>query len=342
MLGSSTVKDGVDISNHAPHLISLVIPVYQGQLTLPSLVEEIEGLVTTRTTPDGYPYRVAEVLLVHDNGPDDSASVIRALAQRYSFVRPIWLSKNFGQHAATIAGMASSGGEWIATMDEDGQHNPRDLATLLDTAMREQSGVVYAKPINPPPHGWFRNSASRTAKRFLNRLVGEPGALDFHSYRLMLGSIGRGVAAYSGAGAYLDVAIGWIAGRASTAPVSVRDEGERASGYSIRGLIAHFGRMVLTSGTRGLRVVSALGVLFAVGGLLLALWILIARLNGWIDTEGWASTVVIVLVSSGAILFSLGIIAEYIGVSVNMALGKPPYFIVSDPADGPLGRRHPE
>jgi undecaprenyl-phosphate 4-deoxy-4-formamido-L-arabinose transferase len=66
--------------------------------------------------------------------------------------------------------------------------------------------------------------------------------------------------------------------------------------------------------------------------------LVIARIDGTIDTQGWTSTIVVVLFSSGALLFSLGIIAEYIGVNVNMAMGKPPYLITTDTADGPLGR----
>ena len=81
-----------------------------------------------------------------------------------------------------------------------------------------------------------------------------------------------------------------------------------------------------------------LGVLFAAIGVVVAIFILISRLTGAVVTEGWASTIVIVLLGVGAILFSLGIIAEYIGVSVNMAMGKPPYMITSDPGAGPLGR----
>jgi undecaprenyl-phosphate 4-deoxy-4-formamido-L-arabinose transferase len=96
--------------------------------------------------------------------------------------------------------------------------------------------------------------------------------------------------------------------------------------------------MILTSGTRGLRFVSALGVVFAVAGTILAGSILIARATGSVSTEGWASTIVVILLSSGATLVSLGVIAEYIGVSVNMAMGKPPYVIMGDPALGPLGR----
>jgi len=118
--------------------------------------------------------------------------------------------------------------------------------------------------------------------------------------------------------------------RASAGP------GTRRGGCSL-----DFWRLVITSGTRGLRLVSFLGFVFGVVGLVIALYILIARLTGTDVPEGWASTIVVMLLGSGAILVSLGIIAEYIGVSVNMSLGKPPYLITADPEMGPLGRRRP-
>jgi glycosyltransferase involved in cell wall biosynthesis len=338
VVGSGFMSDRLAGAANSTHEVSIVIPVYQGEKTLSALVAEIVPLTSATTTPDGHVFRVVEVLMVYDNGPDDSACVIRELAGLHSFIRPIWLSKNFGQHAATLAGMASSGGEWIVTMDEDGQHNPADIAIMLDTAMRESSVVVYAKPVNAAPHGVLRNTASRCAKWLLSKLVSAPEALNYHSFRLILGSVGRGVAAYSGAGVYLDVAIGWVVDRTATAPVTLRRGGERASGYSGRSLVGHFRRMVLTSGTRGLRLVSFLGATFLVGAVVIAVLLIVARANGSVETPGWTSTIVVVLFSSGATLFSLGIIAEYIGINVNMAMGKPPYLITSDKADGPLGR----
>jgi undecaprenyl-phosphate 4-deoxy-4-formamido-L-arabinose transferase len=278
------------------------------------------------------------VLLVFDHGPDNSAQVIRELNEQYEFVRPIWLSRNFGQHAATIAGMASSGSEWIVTLDEDGQHDPADMGKLLDVALREGASVVYASPTNTPSHGWYRNAASAGSKKLIMRMIGSDAPTHYHSYRIILGEVGRSVAAYAGPGVYLDVAVGWVADKVATCPLEVRDEGERVSGYSMRSLFSHFWRMVLSSGTRGLRLVSLLGVFFALIGVALAVVVVATKLSGTHITQGWTSLVIVILVSTGAILFSLGVIAEYLGVAVNMAMGKPLYLLVGDPADGPLGR----
>lgn len=321
------------------HEISVVVPVYGGASTLRPLIDSILPFTTEQLTPAGYPYRVVEVVLVFDHGRDDSDERMRELARLHPFVRTIWLSRNFGQHAATLAGMASSGGEWIVTLDEDGQHDPVFIAGMLDIAMTEQAALVYARPTNAAPHSAFRNLTSRGSKWVLTKFLAGPRALEYHSYRLMLGEIGRSVAAYAGSNVYLDVALGWVAGDPATAPIELRSEGRDASGYSTRRLLSHFWRMVLTSGTRGLRLVTAVGVAFAVVALGLAVWVVVSRITGTTIVEGWASTVIVVLFSSGAILFALGVIAEYLGVAVNMALGRPPYLIVSDRRLGPLGRR---
>jgi len=323
-----------------PHTVSVVIPVYQGQATLSSLLCELESYTRLSVSASGNEYIVSEVLLVFDHGPDESASVIRKAAQQYEFVRPVWLSRNFGQHAATLAGMASSGSDWIVTMDEDGQHDPAYIADFLDVALEALASLVYAQPLNKPPHGPLRNAASRSAKWiFAHVLAGGGDLTSFQSYRLVLGEIGRSVAAYTGAGVFLDVALGWVNPRTATCPVLLRAGGRRVSGYSYHRLLSHFWRLVITSGTRSLRIISVLGSLFAIAGFLLATVLIVERLAGNVAVQGWTSVMVAVLFGTGLVLFSLGVIAEYLGAAVNAALGRPPYLTVGDPMDGPLGRR---
>lgn len=320
------------------HTVSVVVPIYGGERTIAGVVEELSAFVEPSTTPAGHEFHVLEVLLVFDHGHDHSAEIVRQLAARYPHVRGVWLTRNFGQHAATMAGMATAVGDWIVTLDEDGQHDPTYIPLMLDTAMAEQSPLVYARPMNRPSHGFLRNTASRAAKWILTSMLGNSSARVHQSYRLVLGSLGRGVEEQTGSGVYLDVALSWIAPTPSTTDVMLRDEGDRTSGYSTRRLFSHFWRMVLTSGTRGLRFVSALGVALALAGIALTLVITIAYFTGGNFPQGWASTVIVVLLSSGAVLFALGMIAEYIGVTVNRALGKPLYLIGEDPLLGPLGR----
>ena len=318
------------------HRISVVVPVYRAATTLRGLVEEIVPFTTETVSPAGHRFVVEQVLPVWDNGPDDSDRVIRELAAEYAFLRPVWLSRNFGQHPATMAGMASTGGDWIVTMDEDGQHDPAQIGRMLDTALAESASVVYAQPTNPPPHGPFRNAASRTAKKILSAVMDQDVAQNFNSYRLMLGETGRALAAYAGPGVYLDVALGWIARKVSTCPMEMRSE-DRPSGYSLRSLVAHFVRMMVTSGTKGLRLVTYTGILLGLLGVVLTIVLVASAFVSPAPVQGWTSTMCVLLIGMGLILVSLGIVAEYIGVTVNTAMGKPLYLIASDPQAGPLG-----
>ena len=167
------------------HAISIVVPVYQGELTLEPLLAEIEPLTISQSTPGGVQFCVSEVMLVHDGAIDDSDAVMSSLAVRLPFVTPIWLSRNFGQHPATLAGMSSTNGDWVVTLDEDGQHDPRDIIQMLDVAVKNDAQLVYAQPTNAPPHGWVRNFFSALVSGYsrifwVTRTCGE-----FNSFRLI-------------------------------------------------------------------------------------------------------------------------------------------------------------
>jgi len=310
----------------------VVVPVYQGEHTLDALAGEIAPLTSPQTTPGGRHFRVVELLLVHDGAVDRSADVMRGLGSRHSFLRIIWLSRNYGQHPATLAGMASTVAEWVVTLDEDGQQDPQDIGRMLDEALDNRARLVYASPTNPPPHGFLRNWLSDLAKWLYTRVLGSRmGA--FNSFRLIEGEVARGVAAYCGANVYLDVALSWVVGTARHCPLALRTERGRPSGYTLRRLLRHFWQLVLTSGTLPLRFIALLGsasILFAVLMSAFEAW---QRLHHKIPVQGWTSIFIVSCLFGGLTLVSLGIIAEYLGVAVSMAMGKPAYLIVSRPAE---------
>lgn len=315
-----------------PLSVSVVIPVYRGEDTLPGLIDELAALHEAQATPQGRPFRVSEVLLVWDRGPGRSDHVIRELAAKHDWVRPVWLSRNFGQHAATLAGMTSSGGEWIVTLDEDGQMDPSFIGPMLDTAYDRGAQLIYASPTNPPPHGAIRNAGSKLAKWFFVKFLADQKFEEFNSYRLVLGEVGRSVAAYTGTGVYLDVALSWVVADVATCPVAMRSEGRAAGNYNYGRLFGHFGRLVVSSGTKPLFFVTFIGIAFVVLGGLAALWVGYQRIVGDLPVSGWASMFIALMVVGGAVMMSLGIIAQYIGAATNMSLGKPLYVVVRDPA----------
>lgn len=314
-----------------PQRVSIVIPVYAGQRTLPTLIGELVKLTQPQLTQGGNEFVICEVLLVHDCGPDRSDLVIEQLAAIHEFVQPIWLSRNYGQHAATMAGMASATGDWVVTMDEDGQQDPHSIAAMLDMAQKDALQLVYAQPTNPPPHGWVRNFASFMAKAISKRLLGNKSIGRFNSFRLIDGEIARTLSAYCGNGVYLDVGLFWITGRVGHCPLRLREEMGRPSGYSFLSLIRHFWSLVLTTGTRPLRLITVVGFFSILLALGFALYAIYEKYTGQVPVEGWTSLAVVVAFFSGVILTALGVIAEYLAVTMGIVMGKPLYVVSSKP-----------
>lgn len=313
------------------HRVSLVIPVYRGEKTLLTLIGEIVPLTVEQTSSAGHRFVVSELLLVHDCGPDRSDKTIELLSLQHLFVRAVWLSRNFGQHAATLAGMASATGDWVATIDEDGQQDPADIGHMLDTALAESSQLVYAKPKNPPPHGWLRNTLSRSAKAITGRLLGNNKIGQFNSFRLVDGEIARTLAAYCGNGVYLDMGLYWITGRIGHCPVTLRSEMDRPSAYSYWTLLGHFWNLIFTTGTRPLRLITLMGIVSVIVAVAIAGYALYGKLYGDVPVQGWASLLIVVAFFSGCILTALGVIAEYLVVTMGIVMGKPLYVVATKP-----------
>lgn len=319
------------MNDSSPQRVSLVIPVYGGERTLSVLINDIEPLTHGVLTPGGTPYVVCELILVHDCGPDRSDLVIQELADKYPFVQPVWLSKNYGQHAASMAGMASATGDWVVTLDEDGQQDPTDIGRLLDTALNESLQLVYAQPTNLPSHGWLRNTLSRTAKAITIKLLSNSPMGRFNSYRLIDGEIARTLAAYCGNGVYLDVGLYWMVGRIGHCPLQLRNEMDRPSGYSYSKLFGHFWNLIITTGTRPLRLITIMGFCSVILSIVITAYALYGKFFLDSPVQGWASLLIVVAFFSGATLTSLGVIAEYLAVTMGIVMGKPLYVVSTKP-----------
>ncbi len=304
--------------------LSVVVPVYRAGEALRETVSELLAVAASFAVAPQVDLRLDEIVLVVDNPglsvPERAA--VGALESLDPRVRTVWLARNFGQHPATVAGIVSTNGDWVVTMDEDGQHDPREIPEMLLVAARSGTPLVYARPTNAPPHGALRNAASRTTKRLFRVLSGSKG--DFHSFRLIEGSIARSACAYIGDNVYLDVAMQWSCGEAAFAPMLMRAESTESS-YNPRRLLSHFWRMVLSTGTRPLRLIAVGGVLVTLLGLLVAVVVAQRRLSGEFPAPGWTSVMVTQLILAGGLFITLATLAEYVGFAVRNTIGKPLY-----------------
>jgi len=313
--------------------VSVVVPVYQGEEVLEELMSELAELIDT---PPNQTWSLEEVVLVWDGAIDDSDLVLQRLDEEYSWVRTVWLSRNYGQHAATIAGIASTSSDWVVTMDEDGLHNPAAIDRLVVGAARSGAGIVYGIPASKTPHSWHRNLTSSLAKLFLRAASGLTHATQITSFRLLDGPASRSLVAYAGHDVYLDVALSWAMDEVAAVPVEYREERRPASsGYNLRSLLSHFRRLVVTSGTKPLRFISALGLTMTFVAFIALVAVVLISFFGGEEPQGWTSAMATSLLLGGLILVALGVISEYLSVAINMASGRPLYMLRYSPPRRP-------
>lgn len=320
--------------------LSVVVPVYSGEHHLPELCAQLAALRASWAERfDGLV--MEEAVFVDDASVDRSARVLGELAEKYPWVHVVTLGKNFGQHPATMAGILHTSGDWVATLDEDLQHRPAGMEPMLRRAVTEGHDVVYALPTGDVHGSWRRDALSRTYKWLLARLAGNPVIARFNSFRICRGGVARAAASVAGHETYLDVALTWFTDRFGFEPVSMTDERFQtsgSSGYSLRKLVSHARRLLVSSHAKAIRTVAFVGALAVVIAAVMAVRAIYLRLTDVAleAVRGWTSTFVTLLFFGGITVFILVVMSEYLLNIVLHTQGKPTFFVVDRSGDPAL------
>ncbi|MBL8569776.1 MAG: glycosyltransferase family 2 protein [Phreatobacter sp.] len=323
-----------------PVLISVVVPVYAGQDYLPRLVEALAA-VRASWESEGAPMRLGEAVLVDDEAIDRSAETLDALAKAYPWVVPLHLMRNFGQHAATIAGIQHTSGDWVVTMDEDLQHPPAAIETMLRKAVSESADIIYGTPDSDVHEALSRDWASRAFKQLMVRLSGNSNVRYFSSFRLIRGPLARAVSSVCGHDTYFDVALSWFTTRVATVPMTLKDEryiSKGQSGYKLSRLLSHARRMLISSQVKVLRVCGLFGLAVVGLSILASIGLVLQHflVPESILARGWTSLALMGLFFGGFITFMIGIALEYLSSLVLVAHGKPLYFVADRSSDSAI------
>jgi len=312
--------------------VTVVIPVYRGEDTLPALISRCDALQRGACgLPAGV---VTELIFVCDDPIDDSESVLRVWAQSHSWIQVVSLARNNGQHLATAVGMLYSSGDWILTIDEDLQHPPELLGAVLEHALRASLDVLYVKS-NGPIHEEhkYRDITSVLAKRIIRAFTRDDYS-HISSFRLIRGEVGRSLANSVDRFSYLDAVIYSATGQTKRDVyyASYFDSRPQAeSGYDLSTLIRHYGRFLTSvefSGLRSLLVIAILVVLPLF--LLFGIYCLIAFKQGVQQVApGWLSLFSLVVIAN-IMIIAFGIYFLKILSSMYARIGALPAFLVID------------
>lgn len=301
--------------------VSVVIPCYRSRKTLGPLLEELIAVLPEVT--DRF-----EVILVVDGSPDDTYAIVRRWERQHpETVRGVLLRRNYGQHNALFAGIQRARYGVVVTMDDDQQHRPDTIGSLLAPLTDPLVDLVYGTA-EVEEHGVLRSLASRGVKRALS-VAGVPDASKTSAFRAFRTELREGMV--SDPVVNVDVMLSWstTAIHSVEVPMRLREEGD--SSYTWRSLTRHAMNMITGYSTVPLRLVSVLGLLCAAFGLVLVVVVLIGYLIGSTTVAGFTTIVAAIALFSGAQMLCLGVLGEYLGRLHSRSQGQPGYLVRVEP-----------
>ena len=303
-----------------PLTCSIVVPVYNGAESVPALVERLSKVLAV--VAGKY-----EVILVNDGSRDPSWDRIVELSNQYSWITGMNLARNYGQHNALLCGIRQAQYEFIVTMDDDLQNPPEEIPGLL-AKLAEGYDVVYGTP-EREQHGLWRDLASQTTKIALQGAMGVETARKVSAFRAFRTHVREAFGSYHGFSVNIDVLLTWGANRFTSIPVRHDPRHLGSSNYSFSKLVMHGVNMLTGFSTLPLQLASITGFVFMFFGIGVLGYVLGRYVILGYSVPGFPFLASIIAIFSGAQLFALGIIGEYLARMYFQIMDRPPYALRS-------------
>lgn len=306
---------------------SVVVPVYNSAETLDDLVRRLDAVFESLGEH--------EIVLVNDGSPDASWSRIARLASEHENVRGINLMRNFGQHGALLAGIREARHPVIVTIDDDLQNPPEEIPKLVDHFQDHDFDVVYGTAIHPQ-HGLLRGIATWVTKVTLKSAMGSDIAKQVSPFRVFRTDLRDAFDSFRGPYVSIDVLLSWGTSRFGVVRVRHDPRAEGRSNYNFRRLMTHAMNMATGFSSRPLQLASLIGFCFSLLGLAILVEVVVRRIVEGNPVPGFPFLASIIAIFSGAQLFALGIMGEYLARMHFRVMDKPPYTVrerVGSPTD---------
>ena len=300
-----------------PVKYSVVVPVFNSEQSLEELFHGLKSVFETRR--EGF-----EVIFVEDNGQDRSWEVISRLKQQYpGHVTGIKLSRNFGQHNATFCGFGFAKGEVIITIDDDLQTPPDEIAKLIAEHDRSKADLVYGY-YGRKSHSRIRNLGSQSLKTSAKMFHNSRG--EGSSFRLLTADLARKILHHHQNFIFLDEVLLWYTDDIAFAEVTHLPRKYKQSGYSFTNLVKLFANLVLYYTMVPLKLLVYGGFIISLVTFFVGLYFIVKKMVYNVPL-GYTSLIVTILFSTSIILFSLGVLGEYLSRIYQVQNRKPPYSV---------------
>ncbi|MCM1568081.1 MAG: glycosyltransferase family 2 protein [Roseburia sp.] len=301
--------------------ISFVIPCYRSEHTIAQVVAEIDDKMQKMKEYEH------EMILVNDCSPDGTLSVIRQLCRENSSIKGISFSRNFGQHAALMAGLRQSVGDYVVCLDDDGQ-TPAEEADKLIEKLEEGYDAVYAR-YDHKQHSAFRNMGSKVNELMTRMMLDKPAELYVSSYFAVRRFVVEDMIRYENSYPYVIGLVLRTTKNIANVSVHHRQREQGSSGYTLKKLLALWFNGFTAFSVRPLRIATAVGGIFAGVGFLYGIYTIIKYFVNPNVPMGFSSTMSAIVFFGGMIMVMLGLIGEYIG-RIYISMNNSPQYVIRE------------
>jgi undecaprenyl-phosphate 4-deoxy-4-formamido-L-arabinose transferase len=299
--------------------ISFVIPCYRSEKTIEGVVSEIQD---TMKSLREYKY---DIILVNDSSPDNTFGVISSLCERFDNIIGIDFAKNFGQHAALMAGLRSSDGDIVVCLDDDGQTPANEVGKLL-AQIENGSDVVYAS-YGQKHHNAFRNFGTWMNDIMTRAMLGKPRNLHITSYFAAKRFVVDSMLEYENSYPYIIGLVLRATKNISNVPVNHRSREVGTSGYTFKKLLGLWFNGFTAFSILPLRIATVIGSAFAAAGFLYGIYTIIKKFVNPDVPLGFSSLMAAVVFIGGMVMIMLGLIGEYIG-RIYISINNSPQYVI--------------
>lgn len=303
-------------------LVSIVIPCYRSAEMIGGVVADINREM--EKLQEKYRW---EIILVNDCSPDNTFDVIRELCREYTNICGINLARNFGQHAALMAGFHQVKGDILVCMDDDGQTPAFAIKDLLQ-GLEEGSDVVYAK-YEHKHHNAFRNFGSRVNDLMLKFMLGKPADLYVSSFFAARRFIVDEMLRYQNAYPYVIGLVLRATRNIKNVTVEHQDRKAGESGYTLSKLLGLWFNGFTAFSEKPLRVATMIGTGCAFLGFLYGLYTIIKKLVNPMVPIGFSSLMSALMFIGGMLMLMVGLVGEYIG-RMYICMNNAPQYVVRE------------
>ena len=303
-------------------LVSIVIPCYRSAEMIGGVVADINREM--EKLQEKYRW---EIILVNDCSPDNTFDVIRELCREYTNICGINLARNFGQHAALMAGFHQVKGDILVCMDDDGQTPAFAIKDLLQ-GLEEGSDVVYAK-YEHKHHNAFRNFGSRLNDLMLKFMLGKPADLYVSSFFAARRFIVDEMLRYQNAYPYVIGLVLRATRNIKNVTVEHQDRKAGESGYTLSKLLGLWFNGFTAFSEKPLRVATMIGTGCAFLGFLYGLYTIIKKLVNPMVPIGFSSLMSALMFIGGMLMLMVGLVGEYIG-RMYICMNNAPQYVVRE------------